>query len=189
MFTNNKFIPISFSIIFAFLFLETEELFCQTFYTSDDGLITYTVPSGFKLTDLPEQYHSVLDPDYKMAYKESNSGVNPCILLNVDIVSSEALRDASFIYHQRDLLSEIYSNVSIENVINFASDNHPDILNAHFLVETNGVRFYNSIYYFFYNLNQNETIMWTMTGTYSYQERNTYSMMFKNSAKSFVFNQ
>lgn len=184
----NCFVPVSISLIFYFFSLDADELFGQTVYISDDGLITYTVPPGFKLTDIPVEYHDIIDPDYKMAYKESNSGVNPSILLNFTVVSSEVLQDASFIYLQRDLLGAIHSNADIENFTSLASDNHPNILNAVYLVESNGVHFFNSIYYFFYELSRNETIMWTMTCTYSFQERDIYSNIFLNAAKSFVFN-
>lgn len=162
--------------------------YSQTVYKSEDGLINYQVPQGFKLSDVPKEYHNTINPDYKMAYRSSNTGVNPSILINVATIESNSLKDASFIYRQRDLLRETYPNVSIESVTSFSSTNHPDILNALFLVETDDDKFYNSIYYFLYTLNSNETIMWTMTCTYSYKEKNLYSRVFKETAKSFVFN-
>lgn len=162
--------------------------YSQNIYTSSDGLISYEVPQGFILSDIPVEYHTFIDPDYKMAYQESDYEVNPSILINLTIVNSSDLRDASFIYHQRDLLSSIYSKVTIESVTNFASENHPDILNVVFLSEENGIKFYNSIFYYFYNVNSLETLMWTMTCTYSYQDKNTYSIIFRNTAKTFSFN-
>jgi len=160
----------------------------QNLYTSYDGLFTYTVPEGFFLSNLSEEYQSAVGNNYKIAYSNSTTRVNPSILINVTIDKSSALLNTSFIHYQRHLLQQVYDNVTIESVSNFASKNHPDILQVKMLSEDNKVRFYNSIYYFFYKLNNRETLMWTMTCTYSYQEEIKYSPICIEAASSFKYN-
>ena len=168
-------------------YLSIESVNGQQLYTSSEYGISYMVPDGFDLFEIPEEFRGMVSEDFLMAYRTSPTGINPSILINVDVIRSSDLDGGRMIHYQRELLSQtLGQSVEIENVENFASDEHPDILNAVFLVDAQKP-YYNSIYYFFYNFSSDELIMWTMTCTYSAEEKYHYETIFRETASTFNY--
>lgn len=175
-----------FSVAVWFSLNLTHSIYSQSLYVSEDGLISYVVPEGFVLTDVPYEFHDVINENYKMAYKESISDINPSILINTTIMDNNIVIDESIAHYQRELLSKIHTKVLIDGIRQFNTKNVNNVLEVFFLIEgLNDEKVINLIYYFQENLNLSSNRLWTMTFTFSYSEKSTYSPIAEKAARSF----